>query len=469
MNLARHHFPPVRSLVAALWERRRRSQTAATATALLLLAATLRAQPAPPPVPDKLDLQTAITFALENNFAILQAKERIRQQEGIMIEVKARSIPNAAITSSLSKIDRGLAAVPLPQIPVNTKSWNIALNVSQALYAGGGIRSAVKSSQLARDAALLDLENVINEALLQVRTAFFSVLLAREQINVQESNLQLLQEQLKTATDRYEAGTVSSFEKLRAEVAFANAKVPLITARNNYRLAIEAMRQSLGFTTNTPESLQKVPEFVGTLDFTPVNFDLPAAFEAAHAHRPDLQRLAKITAVREQDVRTQRSGYYPNIGAVAGYQFKNSPYAPNQFNEALDGWTLGLQGNWAIFDGRATAGRVAQSKSILAQTKLTLAEAQLAVDVEVRRAFSQWQQASELVDASQKVVAQATEAVRLANARYNAGTSTQLDVLQAQTDLTTARTNQIQAFYNYNVAVAALRKATGQADEFIKR
>lgn len=67
------------------------------------------------------------------------------------------------------------------------------------------------------------------------------------------------------------------------------------------------------------------------------------------------------------------------------------------------------------------------------------------------------------------MVGQATEAVRLANARYSAGTSTQLDVLQAQVDLTTARTNQIQANYGYNVAVASLRRATGQADEFVTK
>jgi outer membrane protein len=100
---------------------------------------------------------------------------------------------------------------------------------------------------------------------------------------------------------------------------------------------------------------------------------------------------------------------------------------------------------------------------------LTLTEAQLAVDVDVRRAFSQWQQATELAEASARVTEQATEAVRLATARYNAGTSTQLDVLAAQVDLTTARTNQIQAYYAYNVAVATLRKAMGQADEFVKK
>ena len=63
--------------------------------------------------------------------------------------------------------------------------------------------------------------------------------------------------------------------------------------------------------------------------------------------------------------------------------------------------------------------------------------------------------------------AQAEEAVRLSQARYGAGTGTQLDVLSAQVDLTTARTNQLQAYYAYNVAVASLRLATGKTDELV--
>jgi outer membrane protein TolC len=89
----------------------------------------------------------------------------------------------------------------------------------------------------------------------------------------------------------------------------------------------------------------------------------------------------------------------------------------------------------------------------------------LSVDVDVRRAISTFQQANELAEASKKVVEQATEALRLANARYNAGTATQLDVLTSQVDLTTARLNQVQAYYSYNVAVATTRKAMGLADE----
>jgi outer membrane protein len=445
MKFARHHFSPVASLAA-----------------LTLSCAIAHAQPvAPQPVPENLDLKTAISFALENNFSIRQARERIRQQDGVVVEVSARTIPNVGVDAAYQRNDKEISS----SFPASDQAWQINLTASQVIYAGGGVRSSVKSSKLVRDAALLELQAVINEALLQVRTGFYSVLLAVEQIKVQESNLDLLQQQLKTVTDRFEAGTVSSFEKLRAEVAVANAKAPLITARNDYRLAIESLRQALGFTTNTPESLRKVPTFLGSLEFTPQNFDLQAAFEAARANRPDLERIAKLADSRAEAITTARSTRYPNVSAFAGWTLRKG--TTDSFGDSNNGWLVGVQSQWDIFDGRATAGRVAQAKSLLEQTKLTLSEAQLAVDVEVRRAHSQWQQATELAEASQRVVEQATEAVRLANARYNAGTGTQLDVLAAQVELTTARTNQIQAFYSYNVAVAALRKAMGLADEFV--
>lgn len=472
MKLARFFLSPLRRVrpvsVTALpgapkqaWRKKSKFHLATALAATSALTA-LHAQPVPSqPVPDTLDLRTAISFALENNFAIRQAKERIRQQEGVVVEATARAIPNVSANGVYQRNDTAISQT----FPASDRTWQISVTATQVLFAGGGVRSAMKSSKLSRDAAMLDLQATINDALLQVRTAFYSVLLARERIKVQESNIELLQSQLKTATDRARVGTVSNFEQLRAEVAVANARVPLITARNDYRIAIESLRQALGFTTNNRENATKVPDFVGTLEFTPTNFDLQAAFDAAHANRPDLQRLAKLVQAREENVTSVRAGYYPNVSAFGGWALRKG--TTNAFRDSPDGWVAGVQSQWNIFDGRATAGRVAQARSVVEQARLGLTEAQLAADVEVRRAHSQWQEATELAEASQKVVEQASEAVRLANARYSAGSSTQLDVLQAQVDLTTARTNQIQAFYTYDVSVAALRKAMGLADEFV--
>jgi outer membrane protein TolC len=283
---------------------------------------------------------------------------------------------------------------------------------------------------------------------------------------VQEENVRLLREQLQTAKNRFEAGASSQFEVLRAEVAVANAQPGLIRARNGYRIAIEELRQAIGYTNTRTGNVTKVPEFVGTLEFKPVSYDLQEAIAQARINRPEIKRLEKLELARESNVKVAKSNYQPNLSLVGGYEFRKSNFS-SQFDESLYGWTVGLESTWAVFDGRATAGRVAQARSQLTQAKLLTSETTLSVEVEVRRAHSSLQEAAELADSATKVVGQAEEALRLADARYAAGTATQLDVLEARVSLTDSRNNQLQANYSHNVAVAALRKAIGVADPFV--
>src|SRR4051812_16797068 len=184
MKFARPALSPVVGACLQAILRRGRLRTPLRASALLPLAfASAMAQPMPPPeVPDTLDLHTAIRFALENNFAIRQAKERIRQQEGVVVEVTAREIPNLGAAGTYQLNEREISQT----VPASDRSWQINVTATQVLFAGGGVRSTVKSARYARDAAVLDLKATINDALLQVRTAFYGLLLAREKIKVQE-------------------------------------------------------------------------------------------------------------------------------------------------------------------------------------------------------------------------------------------------------------------------------------------
>jgi outer membrane protein TolC len=436
-------------------------------TLLGLALAGLRAAPeATPPtaVPDSLDLKTTIGYALDNNFTIRQARERIKQQEGVEIQVRARQIPNVSAGGSYTANSREISSYS----PGSNSTWSIALQARQVLYAGGGVQSSIRSARFVREAAMFELEGVINQQLLSVRTQFYTVLLAKQRISVQEENVNLLSQQLKDARNRFDAGTTSNFEVLRAEVALANGQPPLIQARNDFRIAVEQLRQLIGFSTTNRTELTKVPEFVGSLDIgQPVTFELSDALAAAHANRPELQQLTKLQEAGEQTVKTNRAGYQPEVDLVGGYDVVRSPFS-GAWDRRLEGFTGGVQASWNIFDGRATAGRVVQAKSQLQQAKLSLDSTTLAVEVQVRQANSSLIEAWELVQASSKTVEQAAEALRLANVRYAAGTATQLDVLTSQVALTEARLNQLQAYYGYHVALAAMRQSIGQADEFVR-
>jgi len=433
----------------------------APAAALVLAASGLRAAPAAQP-PRPLDLAGALAFALDNNFAIRQARERIKQQEGVEIQVRARQIPNVAASGSYT----GNAQEISRYTPASSNDWSFAIELRQVLFAGGGVTASARGARLAREAAVLELEGVINQQLLAVRTQFYAVLLAKERIAVQEENVKLLESQLRDARSRFTAGTTSNFEVLRAEVALANGQPPLIQARNDYRIAREQLRQGLGYQGGGDA---EAAEVVGTLEAgQPPSYQLSDALAAARSNRPELQQLARLVQAGEQGVRASRAGYFPEVDLVGGYDWTRGPLAA-AWDQRHEGWMGGVQAQWNVFDGRATAGRVRQSRSQLEQARLSLDEAALGVEVQVRQAYSTLVEAWELVQASGKTAEQGQEALRLANVRYSAGTATQLDVLTSQVALTEARLNQLQAYYGYNVAVAAMRQAIGQADEFIRR
>lgn len=443
-------------------------KTAIRAFALFATVAGISLSRAEVPIPDTLTLPTSIQFALENNFQIQKARQRIEEQTGLIIEVRAQALPTASVDASYTEIDEGLSDSQFGSEFVRDNDWSIALNVKQALYKGGSVRAALDVQKLIEESALLDLQAVINDAMLDVRTRYYDALLARDQIGVQEQNVELLEAQVLDAKNRFEAGSVSNFEVLRAEVELANAQPALIRARNGFRIAIEQLRLTLGFTSNSGETLDKVPEILGELSFTQVIFELQTALESALEKRPELLQLDKYLEARKRGIDIARSGYRPDVDLLGSYQFNRSS-SSNSFSDRLDGWTLGVRSSWNVFDGRKTRGQVVQAKSQYELSRLDLSEATLAVEVEVRRALSNLQEAAELAIASGKVISQAEESLRLAQSRYDAGGATQLDVLQARVSLTQARTNQLEAYHSYEVAVATARRSMGVADPFIEQ
>ena len=117
---------------------------------------------------------------------------------------------------------------------------------------------------------------------------------------------------------------------------------------------------------------------------------------------------------------------------------------------------------WDIFDGLLTQGKVGEAKALHEKSKNVLEDTSRQIELEVRTAYSTFIEATEVLDSQSKVQEQAEEALRLAKARADAGTATQLDVLDAETSLTQARTTQIQALHDYTVARARLERAIGQ-------
>ena len=144
-----------------------------------------------------------------------------------------------------------------------------------------------------------------------------------------------------------------------------------------------------------------------------------------------------------------------------GYQWKSTVFQ-DDLSVNFDGWTAGAQLNWSIWDFGATRGRVQAAKARLDRSSIVVDDTTRQVETEIRTAYSNFIEAQQVLESQNKVIEQADEAVRLAMARNDAGSGTQLDVLSAQTALTDSRTTQSLALRDYAVALARLERAIGE-------
>ena len=123
---------------------------------------------------------------------------------------------------------------------------------------------------------------------------------------------------------------------------------------------------------------------------------------------------------------------------------------------------MGGQVSWDLFDGLLTHGKVMQAKAEHEKSQNDVAEEGRQIELQVRTSYSDFVEATEVLDSQKTVLAEAEESLREAQARFDAGTGTQLDVLDAETSLTQARAINAQALHDYDATRARMERAIGE-------
>jgi outer membrane protein len=415
-----------------------------------------------------LSLADTMNIALQQNATILKAQNDLEASHGLVIQTRAVALPQVQASGKYTDEEISL----LQQIPVigtNGKpeafpnphqNWNTGVQIVQSIYEGGKLVAAIKAAKATRLQAVAQYQTTVSDTLLAVRLAYYDALLAAQEIIVHEASVKLLQKELEDQQHRLNAGTVPKFNVLRAEVAVANERPNLIRAQNQYRITKNNLSNLLGY--NLPRDIwENIPlNLTDTLEAKPYEINLPDAIQQALSRRTELVALRKQVELQQLNIVNAKSGYKPSVQLFAGYTWENSQFSTDPADE-FDGWNAGAQMTWNIFDGALTYGKVVQANAQFAHSRTDLDDRSRQIELDVRTAYSDFIEAREVLDSQLKVQEEAEEALREANARADAGTGTQLDVLDAETSLTQARTTQIEALHDYTSAQAKLERAIG--------
>ncbi|MCX8107272.1 MAG: TolC family protein [Verrucomicrobiae bacterium] len=417
-----------------------------------------------------LTLLNCINLALTNNADILKSQRTLEAAHGLSVQTRAVAIPKLQVTADYGVTEKhAVDRLEIPSTPVlpagisidpGNQRWSASLRLVQTVFEGGRLRSALRTSKLLKDQAVAQHNALVADVITELRISYYDVLLAEQEVIVNEASVQLLQREFEDSKRKYDAGTVPRFNVLRAEVELANAKPRLSRARNDCRIAKTKLVHLLGYrlAADTPENWEL--RLLDTLDVPRLELSLSEALAKAIQQRPELELARKSELLRHEELVQARAGMYPRLQTYVGYGARKSTFA-SDIDREVHGWEAGVQLTWNIFDGALTRGKVIEAAALWERAQLEQEDLLRKIELEVRTAHSSLIEAWEVLQSQQKVVEQAEEALRLARTRADAGTGTQLDVLSAQTALTQARTTIIKAKHDYAVAKAKLERAIG--------
>ena len=435
--------------------------------------------------PRTFTLDQAILTALQHNPSIQNAKQEIERSKGVILQIGAEALPHITPNASLDwttlpftsgitttttttpgttpvPVVAAAAASPTP-IPTSTAttdtSYAIRITGTQLVFNYSTFRS-IRGTFFQRDSAYFAFRDILDQVIATTKTQFYQVILNKALIGVQEQSVRLLESQLKDQQNRFEAGTVPRFNVLQAQVALSNQIPQLISARNNYRISQIQLAKTLGLDFEPRRGENPPLEIVGEMTYIPRAMGLADAIELGKQRRPFLKRARANVLNQIEQVHVALGGFLPNFTSTGGYEVFSSPTSTS-LSDASKGWIFGLQGTWALWDSGATYGNYKQQRALLEETKITYDDDVRQVELEVQQAYSNLQQNRELIQSTEKTVEQAEEAERLAKARLDAGAGTQLDVLNAQVQLTTAQSIRLQALFGYDSSLAEFDRVTG--------
>ena len=337
-------------------------------------------------------------------------------------------------------------------------SYIAALSGSQLLYSGGRTGAAMSIARSYEHAARLTYRERVAEIELQVRRAYFSAALARELEAIATAALAQARSFLEQQQLRFEVGTASELDLLRAEVSAENLQPQVVQARNAAELAMLDLKRLIDVPLNQPIRLATGLQAPAP----PTHITREAALEET-SRRAAVEAAEAQVDIRRQQVRIARGAFLPELRLSVNYGgqlFPTSPFAIGSatWNKDISA-SVGLQ--IPIFSGLRRQAELAQARIAVEQAELELGQLREAVQLEYEQARGERERALASIAARQRTVEQASRVHDLTVLRYESGLATQLEVSEARLALLQARTNVAQAIADYYIADAGYARALG--------
>jgi outer membrane protein TolC len=313
--------------------------------------------------------------------------------------------------------------------------------VATLSQAGADLESARATEEQQRFLTALDTE-----------ADFYSVLSNHELVDVSRDRVRRAEEQLVVARARVMSGAAVQTDSLQILLELNRARVGLLQDEARLRVA----RLALGRRVGTPGGVDAVPLDSARAPDLPLT--LLEAMTQAVEQGPEYRAARAGERAAEAAVRARRGSYLPSVFLSAN----EITFGDNFYPVGLTRRTLTVSLSYPLWDNANRELNYARARNARELARAVRADLERAAEVDVTAAWEAYQTARATSDFSEQALVVAREVFRVQESRYRAGASTILDLLDAQSGLTQAQADLVQARYAARLALAGLEAILGR-------
>jgi outer membrane protein TolC len=364
--------------------------------------------------------------------------------------------------------DGGASFEDLPFGRVNT--WRATLSVSQTLFSGGRLGAQAALAEAGRDSAALALTTAQAQLLFDVTRAYYDAALSDRLVAIAEATVEQASATLQTAQAGFNAGTQPEFEVLRARVSRDTQHPVVIRQRVNREVALLRLKQMLNLPPQTElrladaladEALPPPPGFAERIALVESRIDTSDPIKTTlYGDIPFTQRTVEQEAevgirLREAALRAAEAERRPSITLNSNYGRVSYPSGPFWgFSSLPTNWTVGVMLQMPLLTGGRLQSDTEIAEANLEEARLRLRQVNELAEVDTRAAWAELLAARAAWEATAGTVEVAARAYEIADVRYRAGVSTQVELSDARLLLQQAEANRVQAARDLQIARA---------------
>ena len=332
---------------------------------------------------------------------------------------------------------------------------NGQLAVTQNIFNRDALLAATSAGDVREQATQSTESNKIN-VIVNVSKAYYAVLLARNQIDLVNQDIERLGQGQKDAYNQYKGGIVDKTDYMQATIALNNAKADSIHVQEQLKSNIANLKQQMGFPPKG--ELQLNYNMTKMEDEVSIDTTLPLVYQ----NRIEYKLLQTQRRLQEANLHYYVWNFLPSLSAYGQYNlnFQNDQFS-ELYNRSFPNSYVGLQLSLPILEGGKRFQEVEQAKLELEQINYDQSALKSSINTEYIQALGNYKSNLNNYRVQKDNLKLAKDVYKIIELQYKSGVKTYLDVITAETNLKTTQVNYLNALYQVLISKLDLQKALG--------